>query len=106
LIVEINPGTVTAEQQKGEPIYYGDATQEEVLMHLDILDARVAVVAISDPAATRRIVELARRLNPDVYIIVRTRFLHEVESLYQLGANEVIPEEYEILRGRLKDNEN
>jgi len=53
------------------------------------------VVVISDPTATRRIIEMARRLNPKVYIIARTRFLQEMKSLYELGANEVIPEEFE-----------
>ncbi|MEI8004229.1 MAG: TrkA C-terminal domain-containing protein, partial [Methanothrix sp.] len=50
---------------------------------------------ISDPAATRRITELARRMNPGLFIIVRTRYLQEMNPLKELGADEVIPEEYE-----------
>jgi len=57
--------------------------------------ARVLVIAINDAASTRRITEIARRLNPKIYIIVRTRFLQEVQPLYALGADEVIPEEFE-----------
>ncbi|RQW80600.1 MAG: hypothetical protein EHM14_04245 [Methanothrix sp.] len=57
--------------------------------------ARVMVIAISDRAATRRITDLARRLNPDIYIIARTRYIQEMGILHNLGANEVIPEEYE-----------
>ena len=53
------------------------------------------VIAISDASATRRIVEMARRLNPSVYIIARTRYTKEVNPLYSLGANDVIPEEFE-----------
>jgi CPA2 family monovalent cation:H+ antiporter-2 len=52
-------------------------------------------VAISDPAATRRITEIARELNPHIYIIVRTRYFQELEALRKLGADEVIPEEFE-----------
>jgi CPA2 family monovalent cation:H+ antiporter-2 len=95
VIIEMNPETVRDEKAKGEPIYYGDAVQEAVLEHAGIKDARVVVIAISDPAATRRIAAIARRLNPKVYIIARTRFVQEVEPLYELGANEVIPEEFE-----------
>jgi CPA2 family monovalent cation:H+ antiporter-2 len=95
VIIEMNPETVSDEKAKGEPIYYGDAVQEAVLEHAGIKDARVVVIAISDPAATRRIAAIARRLNPKVYIIARTRFVQEVEPLYELGANEVIPEEFE-----------
>ena len=95
VIIEMNPDTVKDEKAKGEPIYYGDATQEAVLQFADIKDARVVVVAISDHAAIRRITELARRLNPKVHIIARTRFLQEMKPLYKLGADEVIPEEFE-----------
>ena len=95
LILEMNPETVRAERQKGTPIVYGDAAHEAVLRHAYIEAARVAVVAISDAAATRRVVELARRLNPRVYLIARTRYSQEVGPLSSLGANEAIPEEFE-----------
>ena len=95
LVLEVNPDTVREERSKGEPIFFGDATQEAVLRHLHIRDARILVIVINDPTATRRITELARKLNPKIHIIVRTRFVREVEPLYQLGANEVIPEEFE-----------
>jgi len=94
-ILEMDPEIVRTEQAKGEPIYYGDATHEAVFHHADIKDARIAVIAISDPAATRRITGIARRLNPKIHIIVRTRYLREMEPLYGLGADDVIPEEFE-----------
>jgi len=80
---------------RGEPIFYGDASQEDVLRHAHIEAAKVVVVAIPDAAATGRITELARRINPTARLIIRTRFLQEVERLYELGATEVIPEEFE-----------
>jgi len=94
-IIEMNPETVRSEQAQGEPIYYGDSTQEAVLQHANIKDARIVVAAINDPTATRRITEIIRRLNPEVHLIVRTRYLQEVKPLYELGADEVIPEEFE-----------
>jgi len=94
-IIEMNPETVRSEQARGEPIYYGDSTQEAVLQHANIKDARIVVAAINDPTATRRITEIIRRLNPEVHLIVRTRYLQELKPLYELGADEVIPEEFE-----------
>ncbi len=94
-IIEMNPDTVTVEKAKGEPIHYGDATNEKVLEHVNLAEARVAVVAISDASAIRRIVAAVREMNPGVHIIVRTRYLKEMGKLYDLGANEVIPEEFE-----------
>ncbi len=95
VIIEMNPETVRAERAKGQPIYFGDAANPEILHLANIHAARIAVVAINDPAATRRTTELARKLNPQIYIIVRTRYLMELKALFELGADEVIPEEFE-----------
>src|SRR5213596_3175817 len=53
------------------------------------------VIAISDPAATRRMVRVARDVNPKLYIIARTRYVVEIPELTRLGADVVIPEEFE-----------
>ncbi len=95
VVTEMNPETVRREKASGQPILYGDATQEAVLLHVNIRKARVVVVGIPDPVATRRVIEVARKLNPSVHIIARTRFFPETEQLYSLGANEVVPEEFE-----------
>jgi CPA2 family monovalent cation:H+ antiporter-2 len=95
VITEMNPETVRKEKAAGEPIFYGDSTQEAVLLHVKVRQARVVAIGIPDPVATRRVVEIARKLNPAVHIIARTRFFQETGPLYELGANEVIPEEFE-----------
>jgi len=95
IILEMNSETVRREKELGEPIYYGDATNEMVLKQIKVYDARVVVIAISDSAATKRITSMVRKLNPEIHTIVRTRFVADVQDLYELGANEVIPEEYE-----------
>lgn len=94
-IIETNPDTVLHEKSKGELIYYGDATHESVLEHADIEDARVMVLGISDPIATRRIISVARQLNPNLHMIARTRYLQEMSALHELGADEVVPQEFE-----------
>ena len=94
-IIEMNPDTVRQERARGVPIQFGDATQDAVLLHAGLRDARVSVIAISDPAATSRITERIRHLHPTVHIIARTRFTSEVPRLFALGADEVIPEEFE-----------
>src|SRR6266571_1919249 len=95
LIVELNPQTVRHARAQGEPAFYGDATREETLRALGVDRARLFVVAISDPAATRRMVRVARGLNPTLHIIARTRYVVEIPELARLGANVVIPEEFE-----------
>jgi len=94
-ILEANPMTVRKYIKEKEPIHYGDATKEHLLKHVHIESARVLVIAISDPAMERRIIPIARQINPAIHITARTRFVSEIEPLIALGANEVIPEEFE-----------
>ncbi|PKL75204.1 MAG: potassium transporter KefB [Candidatus Melainabacteria bacterium HGW-Melainabacteria-1] len=94
-ILEMNVDTVHRERTQGLSIHYGDATQEEILRHLGVMEARQLVVMISDAAATRRVVEVARRLNSKLWILVRTRFVSEIDELYKLKADEVVAEEFE-----------
>ena len=94
-IVELNAQTVRQARDRGETAFYGDATREEILRALGVERARMLVAAISDPAATRRMVRVARGLNPALHIIARTRYVVEIPELIRLGANDVIPEEFE-----------
>ena len=94
-VLEMDPDLVRSAKAGGEPISFGDGTRPELLQQVGIEKARVLVVAISDPAATARLVSQARRLRTDLYIIVRTRYVAEIDHLYRLGANQVIPEEFE-----------
>jgi CPA2 family monovalent cation:H+ antiporter-2 len=94
-VLEMDPDLVRSAKAGGEPISFGDGTRPELLQQVAIEKARVLVVAISDPAATARLVSQARRLRTDLYIIVRTRYVAEIDRLYRLGANQVIPEEFE-----------
>jgi len=95
VILDLNNQTVLEMRKNGEPIFYGDGTSAEILRKAGVEAARLLVVVISDPASTRRIVQIARKLNPRLYIIVRTRYTAEVDDLIRVGANEVIPEEFE-----------
>ena len=94
-ILEMDPDLVTSAAVAGEPIAFGDGTRPEILENAGIGEARVLVIAVSDPVATVRMVSQARRLRPNLYIIVRTRYVAEIDRLYRLGANQVIPEEFE-----------
>ncbi|HDZ83985.1 MAG TPA: hypothetical protein ENH45_02100 [Nitrospirae bacterium] len=94
-VLEYNATAVRNMKKQGEPIYYGDGTKKDVLQRLGTETAKVLVIAISDPASCRNIVLTARRLNNDLFIIARTRYASEVDDLLKLGADEVIPEEFE-----------
>ena len=95
VVLETNPDTARKERADGENIHFGDAVHPAVLEHAGVERARVLVTAISDPGGTRRITQVAKRMNPGIYVLARTRYVQEVEPLYGAGADDVIPEEFE-----------
>jgi CPA2 family monovalent cation:H+ antiporter-2 len=65
------------------------------LSRAGIAQAKIIVYSIPDHQATGQSVRLARTLNPDIFIMVKTRFSSQVDELKKVGANQVIPEEFE-----------
>lgn len=94
--IEIGPENVREGREAGLHVHYGDGTQQAVLEHVNIAKAKAVVVVIDDPGAARRITELARRLAPEAFIVIRSRYLRETEPLHALGADEVIADELEV----------
>jgi CPA2 family monovalent cation:H+ antiporter-2 len=80
---------------QGEPAHFGDVTSVEVLERLGIHRAAELVVAINDPGAAVRAVSAARKLSPDLPVLVRVRYVGEVAELLDAGATRVVPSEYE-----------
>jgi len=96
VVLEMNPDTVRKARREGEPIMWGDAGHLAVLEHVGLTRARVLATVIADPAATRRITEVAKKGHPAIHIIARTRFVSEIVPLTKLGADHVVAEEFEI----------
>jgi CPA2 family monovalent cation:H+ antiporter-2 len=95
VILDLNPHTVRELQEAGDHAVYGNAEREAVLRAAGVPRARGVIVAIPDAASTREVVSVSRRLAPNATIIARTRYVLEVEPIEALGADQVIPEEFE-----------
>jgi CPA2 family monovalent cation:H+ antiporter-2 len=95
VILEINPEAVRAAAERADPFIFGDASSRTILKEAGIERAKAVVFAISDPATTRRGVQAVREMKGDIFIVVRTRYASEIDELYRLGADDVIPEEFE-----------
>lgn len=95
VIVDTDPVTFRKAKNNNEPVIFGDATNSLILKHLHVQEARVVVIAISDPGATKKIISNVRLYTKTAFIIVRTRYVREIEENIKLGADEVIPEEFE-----------
>lgn len=95
--IDMDPDVVAKEVSTDghQEIIFGDATHREILEYAGIGRARALVVVISEQNVVPGIVHLAREMSPHLYIVVRTRHVNDVQHLLTLGADEVIPEEFE-----------
>lgn len=95
VVIEMNAETVRQQKAKGLPVIFGDASQDQILEAVQLPNARAAVIAISDNQATKTIIKNIRSHSESLYLVVRTRYVKEISELIALGADEVIPEEFE-----------
>jgi CPA2 family monovalent cation:H+ antiporter-2 len=94
-VLDSNGQRVRQARLDREPIFFGDGTRGEVLERMGIRRARVLVFAIASHQDEKRGIVVARNLNPKIHVVARTRYVRDIEELYALGANEVVPEEFE-----------
>jgi len=95
ILVEMHPARIEEARSKGMRALYGDAANAWVMKQAGIERARAVVVSFSDPMGMAQVTRVVERLNPDVQLVVRTRFEREVPHLYELGADVVVVEEWE-----------
>jgi len=95
IILDLNGERIKQALAKNIPALFGDSTHRDILFRAGVRQARMIVFSISDYFSMVQGVRLARRLNPEIYILVRTRLANQVEELKEAGADQVIPEEFE-----------
>lgn len=72
VIVDEQERLVGGLRSRGERAVFGDATRSEVLRRAGTEHARLIVVTASEPIRARRIIEVAREVNPQIVFAVRT----------------------------------
>lgn len=93
VLVDVNPMSRNYAGAKGLRLHLGDAGHEEVLIHAGLTGVCMTVVTIPDPHASARIIQMIRRLRPQVPIIVRCRYNRHKVELKKAGADIVVDEE-------------
>ncbi|MCE6976087.1 sodium:proton antiporter [Pseudomonas frederiksbergensis] len=73
-------------------VHYGDSRRGELLVAIGLERARLLVVAVDKTDIALLILKEARRFNPSVSILVRTRDDSQLAELKAAGASEVVPE--------------
>jgi CPA2 family monovalent cation:H+ antiporter-2 len=74
----------------------GDASEPEVLIQAHVVRASMLVVATPDTVKVRKIVDIARTLNPRIEILIRTHSDEEADLLRRENLGEVFMGEHEL----------
>jgi monovalent cation:H+ antiporter-2, CPA2 family len=93
--IVFDPAIVRERQKRGETVIYGDALNDPILKKAHVDTAEMVVVSIGDLITSMAVTERVRGLNKHAFLIVRSKHIDDIEELYKLGADQVIPEEFE-----------
>ncbi|WP_160287417.1 YbaL family putative K(+) efflux transporter [Pseudomonas knackmussii] len=99
VVAEQNRELVEQLRCQGLAAVSGNAVEPGVLIQAHIVNAAMLVVASPDAMSARHMVEIARTLNPDIEIVVRTHTDDETELMRQEGIGTIFFGEEELARG-------
>ena len=97
LITTLSPGGANEAEAEGLPVLRGDYAKRHTLELARVDQAKMMVIADDDPATVHRVAAVARPLNPTLRIVVRTRYIAEIEPLRAAGVDLVVAEELESI---------
>lgn len=95
VIIEVDADIVRRERKNGVPILFGNAAHSHILETVNLRKSRAVVIAISDYRETENMVRAIRMVCHTTYLVVRSKYVRETNELLALGADDVIPEEFE-----------
>ncbi len=81
VVIEMNLRSVESIVRSGHSAVFGDAMRQDILAEAGIRRADYLVVTLPHTESRTGLIHLARELNPDVKIIMRARYLREVDAL-------------------------
>jgi CPA2 family monovalent cation:H+ antiporter-2 len=93
--LDLDAARVRDAHAAGEPVYYGDAAEPDVLDAVGLATARLLIVSHDDIGAALKVLQHVRARRSDLPVMVRTRDESRVEDLLRAGATEVVPETLE-----------
>lgn len=92
-LVETNADTIERQQDNHDRVVHGDVRELDVLKEAGLEAADVLVLTIPDEQVAIAASQIARQVNPDVFIVARTNFFSRGLMASRVGADLVIVEE-------------
>jgi monovalent cation:H+ antiporter-2, CPA2 family len=102
VVAEENREIVEQLRANGVPAVSGDAADPAVLIQAHIQRARMLVIATPDTLDVRRMIEIARTVNPRIETVVRTHSEEEAGLLEKENTGKVFLGEHELARAMIR----
>lgn len=102
VVAEENREIVEELRERGIPAVSGDAADPNVLIQAHVHRARMLVIATPDTLDVRRMIEIARTVNPRIETVVRTHSEEEAVLLHKESAGKVFLGEHELARSMIE----
>jgi CPA2 family monovalent cation:H+ antiporter-2 len=99
VVVEQNRDAVEDLRERQIPAVSGDAAEAAVLIQGHVARCAILVVAVPDSFQARKMISIARTLNPDILSVVRVHTDEEADLLRAEGASVVFMGENELALG-------
>jgi monovalent cation:H+ antiporter-2, CPA2 family len=95
IALDLDPTRIRAARQAGDPVLFGDSSDEAMLVKAGVETASAVVISFADPATSLAILHSVRRLAPQLPVLVRTADDARLKELKSAGATDVVPETFE-----------
>ncbi|MEI6255777.1 MAG: cation:proton antiporter [Planctomycetota bacterium] len=95
-VIELNLDTIRRLRTFDVRAVYGDASRPEILAEAGIKRSEHLILTSGSGSVDEEIVRVAKELNPDVRILARSQYVHQLPRLRRAGAEDVFSAEGEV----------
>ncbi|WP_417440987.1 cation:proton antiporter [Idiomarina sp.] len=95
IAVDNDPMRVQEAVAGGARVYFGDSARKDILRAVGAESVDLIIISFADDLRALEVLKELRQLNPDAYIIVRSRDDMRLTQLQEAGASQVVPDTLE-----------
>ncbi|MGO1328854.1 MAG: cation:proton antiporter domain-containing protein [Idiomarina loihiensis] len=95
IAVDNDPMRVQEAVAGGARVYFGDSARKDILRAVGAESVDLIIISFADDLRALEVLKELRQLNPEAYIIVRSRDDTRLTQLQEAGASQVVPDTLE-----------
>lgn len=96
VVIDLNRDSLHQARRAGASVVYGDATQEDIMLHAHVASACAVVVALPDHQSAVQVIRLTHAVRPELPVVARARYHRFASFIAEAGAMVVVDEERQM----------